>query len=336
MRKLRFGRTEAQVSSVSLGTWAHGGPRFVGGKAIGWFGTNDRLVRLTLLKAHEAGIDHWDTADVYGDGHAESLIGKLWSQVPRDDIFLASKVGWDPGPFGHFYHPQQIRHQLERSLRLLATDHLDLYYFHHCEFGPDDLYLDDALAVLERFRDEGKIRFIGLSDWKSDKLLRFARRIRPDVVQTYRNVSDDHFEESGLAAWVRANDVGVAFFSPLRHGLLLGLFEGPVTFGAGDHRSDIAEFRDFALLDRLRTCRKKMEERFAGHPEPVLYGLVGALMTEAPTATVLLGVHRPSQVVAAAEIGEPLSAEDARWVLDLYRENGRSTRGAWRLDTDEI
>lgn len=335
MRMARFGRTEAQVSAVALGTWAHGGPRFVGGKAIGWFGTNDRLVHMSLVKAHELGINHWDTADVYGDGHAESLIGQLWGQVPRSEIFLASKVGWDPGPFGHFYHPQQIRRQLERSLRLLATDYLDLFYLHHCEFGPDDAYLDDALAALERFREEGKIRFIGLSDWKAEKLLRFAKRVRPDAVQVYRNVSDDRYIESGLAEWVAANDVGVAFFSPLRHGLLLGLFEGPVTFGAGDHRNDIPDFRDVALLQRLSACRAKLAARFAGKTEPVIHGLVGALLAGAPTGSVLLGQHRPSQVVAAASTGEALSEDDAAWVRGLYGENGRAVRAGWRAQTTE-
>lgn len=333
MRRIRLGKTEEQISAVGLGSWAHGGPRFVGGKAIGWYGTNDRLVRMSLVKAHEVGIDHWDTADVYGDGHAETLIGQVWKQVPRDEVFLASKVGWDPGPFGHFYHPQQIERQLERSLRLLGTDYLDLYYFHHCEFGPDDAYLDDAIAAFQRFKEQGKIRYIGLSDWKSEKLLRFADRIRPDVVQVYRNVADDRYFESGLADWVAANDAGAIFFSVLRHGLLLGLFEGPVTFGAGDHRNDIADFRDVVLLDRLRQCRRQLEQRYRDQAEPVLHGLIGAVLADVETGGVLLGMHRPSQAVAASEIGDVISAEDAAWLRGLYRESGRANRGTWRLQT---
>jgi aryl-alcohol dehydrogenase-like predicted oxidoreductase len=151
----------------------------------------------------------------------------------------------------------------------------------------------------------------------------------------YRNVSDDRYHESGLADWVAANDVGVAFFSPLRHGLLLGLFEGPVTFGAGDHRNDIPDFRDVALLHQLSACRGQLESRFAGKTEPVLHGLVGALLTGAPTGSVVLGQHRPSQVVAAATTGEALSEEDANWVRNLYGENGRSKRGAWRSDASD-
>ncbi len=331
MNVIRFGRTELKVSAVSLGTWAFGGPKIVGGKAVGWFGTNDRLAQMSLARAHAAGIVHWDTADVYGDGHAERIVGQVWRQVPRDEVVLASKVGWDPGPYGHYYHPEQIRRQLERSLRYLRTDHVDIYYLHHCDFGPEGEYLDTALELLHRFHDEGKLRYIGLSDWSCDKLVRYADRVQPDVVQPYRNVVDDEYASSGLQAWCERNDVGVAFFSPLKHGLLLGHFEGPVTFGTGDHRNDIEDFRDYGLLSRLRTCRFKLEHRFGTHPEPVLHGLVGALLTESANATALVGLHRPSQVAAAARVGDTLEVDDARWVLKLFQENGKPTRASWRM-----
>ncbi len=330
MKRVRFGRTAVEVPTISLGTWAHGGPKVVHDRPVGWFGSADEEVRQTLIEAYRAGIDHWDTADVYGGGHAERLIGSVWGEVPREKIFLASKVGWDPGPYGHYYHPEQIRTQLEGSLRSLNTDHLDLYYLHHCDFGPQGEHLDDALDALERFRDEGKFRFLGLSDWSNEKILRYAERVQPDVVQCYRNVVDDTYQASGLKRWVEKNDVGVAFFSPLKHALLLGQFEGPVTFGVGDHRSMIADFRDYGLLARLRACRVEMEARFNGHPQPLLHGLLGALLTDVSSGCVLLGQRRPQHVRTAAQVGEPLSADEARWVMRLYQEQGRPTRASWR------
>lgn len=330
MRRVRFGRTGVEVPAISLGTWAHGGPKVVNDRPVGWFGTDDRLARETLIAAYDLGIDHWDTADVYGGGHAEALMGRVWGDVPREKIFLASKVGWDPGPYGHYYHPEQIRTQLEGSLRSLRTDHLDLYYLHHCDFGPDGEYFDDAFDAVCRFREEGKLRFLGLSDWNDEKILRYADRVRPDVIQCYRNVVDDSYAASGLKQWVEKNDAGVAFFSPLKHALLVGRFEGPVTFGAGDHRGWIAEFRDYALLARLRECRHEMEQRFKDHPEPLLHGLLGALLSDAETACVLLGQREPQHVRAAAKVGDPLSPEEAQWVSKLYQENARLTRSSWR------
>src|SRR5436305_3967066 len=122
-----------------------------------------------MVAAYRSGITRWDTADAYCNGHAEELIGEVFGEVPRDAIFLASKFGWVKGPSKHFYDPDFMRSQCERSLRNMRTDHLDLHYFHHCDFGPNDVYFDDALATMRRLRDEGKVRFIGLSDWNGSK-----------------------------------------------------------------------------------------------------------------------------------------------------------------------
>ncbi len=330
MNTVRFGRTGVQTPTICLGTWGHGGSSTVGGRPVGWFGTDEQEARRSLIEAHAAGITHWDTADVYGAGRAERLIGSCWGEVQRQDIFLSTKVGWDPGSHGHYYHPEQIRRQLESSLSNLRTDWIDLYYLHHCDFGPNGEYLDEAVDLLQTFRQAGRIRFIGLSDWKSEAIVKYASKVDPDAIQCYRNVVDDSYESSGLKQWVEANDVGVAFFSPLKHALLLGVFEGPVTFGAGDHRSALPEFRDFGLISRLRTCRRELERRFGDRPEPVLHGLVGALLADAPTGCVILGQRRSSHVAAAAQVGQPLSAEDARWVRQLYQENGRATRASWK------
>lgn len=331
LQRIRFGRTEVEIPTIGLGTWAHGGPNVVHGRPVGWFGADRDDARATLVQAHRCGVTHWDTADVYGDGRAEEVIGEVWDGIPRDQIFLASKVGWDPGTHEHYYHPAQMRRQLERSLRNLGTETIDLYYLHHCDFGPQDEYLDDAVDLMRSFRDEGKIRFVGLSDWSCEKIRRYAEVVDPDVVQCYRNVVDDSYDVSGLKDWVEEHDLGVAFFSPLKHALLLGLFEGPVTFGEGDHRSSLPEFRDFALLQRLRQCRRRMQERFAAERESVLYGLVGALLTDAPTGCALVGQRRPAHVRAVTRTGgEPLSEEAARWVRQLYQENGRVTRASWK------
>jgi aryl-alcohol dehydrogenase-like predicted oxidoreductase len=319
VRRSRLGRTGVEVPAIGFGTWAHGGPNRADGADVGWTGGDDRLATAALARGWELGLTHWDTADVYGDGRAERLIGGMWDRVPRDDVFLATKVGYDRGGYDHPYHPALIRRRLERSLALLRTDRVDLYYLHHCDFGPDDRHLAGAVELMRRFREEGKIRFIGLSDWDSGKVARCADRVDPDVVQVYRTVLDDDYAASGLAARVEAHDAGVAFFSPLQHGLLLGKYDAPPTFPPGDVRNQVPGFRDRALLARVRAARAAVSERFAGHPQPVLHALTGALLAGAAGATVLLGLRSPAQVEAAAALGEPLSPADADWVRRLYR-----------------
>lgn len=319
VEQVRLGRTEVMVPRVALGTWGHGGPKTVGKHPVGWSGYDPEAARAALLLAFDRGLIHWDTADVYGDGQAERSIGRLWGALPRDQVFLASKVGWDPGEYAHFYHPDQIRQQLKLSLANLQTDYLDLYYLHHCDFGPGDEYLDDAVALLRRFRDEGKIRFIGLSDWKSAKVAHYADRVDPDVVQPYRNVVDDSWESSGLRTWVEENDAGVAFFSPLKHGLLLGRYEAPPFFGPGDHRNRIPGFSQPSQLAHFRQCRKAVEGRWDAITQPVLHALIGTLLSDASSGCVLVGLRQPRHVEAAALIGTSLTTEDAAWVRNLYR-----------------
>lgn len=319
MRLVRFGRTGRNVSAVSLGTWGQGGPRVSRGESVGWSGNDDAQASAALQRAFEYGINHWDTADVYGDGHAEELIGNMWDRVPRESVFLATKVGWDAGPYDHYYHPDQIRRQFDRSLRLLRTDVIDLYYFHHCDFGPNDRYLDDAIELLRAFRQDGTIRFIGLSDWSCQKIVRMIDRVQPEAVQPYRNVIDDSYASSGLQQWVEEHDLGVAFFSPIKHGLLMGRITEPRTFPEGDFRRNIPEYGDPSALERMRTNAEQIRRRFPDHPNAVLHAVLGGILSDSRNACVLLGQRTPAQVEAAATVGDLLSEDDLRWVRDLYR-----------------
>jgi aryl-alcohol dehydrogenase-like predicted oxidoreductase len=312
MRTIRLGRTNVHVPVISLGTWGHGGPNENNGVSVGWTGHDDLKAKEALVAAWRAGITHWDTADAYGGGHAEQLIGEVFAEVPRKDIFLATKFGWVKGPHEHFYDPRFMREQADRSLRLMRTEVIDLLYFHHCNFGSR---LDDVLEVMGRLREEGKVRFVGLSDWDASKIMEHIERVNPDVVQPYRNVVDDEYQSSGLKAYVDAHDLGVAFFSPLKHGLLLGKYDQPVDFGRGDFRSGVDDFRDSEAIARYKHAASEVSQRM-----PVLNAVTGALLTGNPTACVLLGQRNVDQVAAAAAAGQAVSAADAEWVRTLYRQ----------------
>jgi aryl-alcohol dehydrogenase-like predicted oxidoreductase len=172
---------------------------------------------------------------------------------------------------------------------------------------------------MHRLRDEGKVRFIGLSDWDSTRIMKFIDRVDPDVVQPYRNLVDDDYESSGLKQWVDTHDAGAAFFSPIKHGLLLGKYDQPTDYGKGDFRSTVADFKSPEAIERYKRASAAMRAKFAWHPEPVLHPVIGALLTDNPTSCVLLGQRNPRQVASAAAVGDALSAEDARWVKEQYR-----------------
>lgn len=318
MRTLRFGRTDIDVAAIGFGTWPLGGPNGEGENSVGWAGADDDASVDALVRAHEVGIRHWDTADVYGNGRAEQVVGRAWSRVPRDEVFLATKVGWDPGEYEHFYHPELIRDHIERSLKNLQTDRIDLFYLHHCDFGENDVWLDGALEELHRARDAGKIRFVGLSDWDNGKVARLFSRVDPDAVQVYRNVVDDTYASSGLRECVEQADVGVVFFSTIKHGLLLGKYEKPTTFGEGDVRGRIAAFKDADTLAQLRDAKDQVVSRLGTAEQPVLEALISSILMDAPTACSILGLRNPDQVTRAGQIAGELSDDDVRFVRDLY------------------
>ena len=319
MRKIILGRTEAPVSAISLGTWAFGGENKIGKKSVGWANQSDNDSRSVLIKAWEKNINHWDTADVYGEGHSERIIGGVWEDIPRKSIFLATKVGWDMGPFSHWYHPKHMKNKIEESLTNLKTDYIDLLYLHHCNFGKQDEYFDDAVEVLKAFQSQGKIRFIGLSDWSSERIVKYLDACDPDVIQPYRNIMDNTYEKSSLKNIVNKNNLGVCFFSPLKHGLLTGKYKNTAIFKDGDHRSGIKDFQNKDKIKKIMLNCEKLEKKFFSYKNPIMYGIINALFLDSPTGCVLLGQRNINQVETASSLGEILSEKDTNWVKSLYK-----------------
>ena len=321
MRKIILGRTGAEVSAISLGTWSYGGANKSGKLPVGWAGQSNNDSTSALKRAWELGINHWDTADVYGNGRSEQMIGSTWGSIPRKDIFISTKVGWDRGHQKHWYNIDVMRQNMERSLINLKTDCVDLMYLHHCNFGENEEYFDEAIDVIRQFKEEGKTRFVGLSDWSSKKIMQFIERCDPDVVQPLRNVMDDTYESSGLKNYVDDHNLGICFFSPIKHGLLTGKYTKPAQFEDGDFRSHEKAFSDMEFLQKMLDNKAKLDERFSNHLSPVLHGVVNALFSDSPTGCALLGQRNVDQVEAAAALGDLLSNEDSDWVKSLYQAN---------------
>ena len=256
---------------------------------------------------------------MYGDGRSESIIGSIWNDISRHEIFLATKVGWDMGTFNHWYHPEKMIENMDRSLKNLKTDCVDLMYLHHCNFGKNGEYFDDALDVLLNFKKDGKTKFIGLSDWSDEKIMSYIYKVKPDVVQPYRNVMDSSYETSGLKEYIDSNNVGVCFFSPIKHGLLTGKYKSPPQFKDGDYRKNVEAFNNQEIIDLILLNKEKLNDRFSNHLQPVMHGLISSILEDAPTGCVLLGQRNEEQVVKASQLGGVISKEDAEWVKKLYK-----------------
>ena len=161
-------------------------------------------------------------------------------------VTIATKVGWFPGTAPHAFEAQHIRHQCEQSLINLNREYIDLYYFHHGHFGDHDEYLDDAIAMMYKLKEEGKIRFVGQSAYSHDDFVKLVPKVNPDVLQSWAHAMDDRFiaDETPTRKLMDEKKISFVAFSPLAQGLLLDKYDknNPPSFDEGDFLSD---YRDW-------------------------------------------------------------------------------------------
>jgi aryl-alcohol dehydrogenase-like predicted oxidoreductase len=224
------------ASEIGFGAWALGST---------WWGTTDDP-HVLIRRALELGITFFDTADAYGDGRGETLLGRALTGVERERIQIATKFGYVlTGPRdGHAegerpqdWSPRHVRGALEASLRRLGTDYVDLYQLHNPRMPA--VLRDDLFEALDSLRDEGKLRHYGVAlgpaiGWRAEGLHALERR-RIASVQTVYNVLERQPGDDFLAA---AGPAGAAVIArvPTSSGLLEGRFSAATVFGPEDHR----------------------------------------------------------------------------------------------------
>src|SRR5437764_3443420 len=144
-----------------------GGLNWVNGTPNGWADVNEDEITGGIKAGIERGVNHFDNADVYGNGRAERMLARILG-TRSQKMVIATKVGHFPGTAEHAYEPLHIRHQCEQSLVNLRRDYIDLYYFHHGNFGENNQYLHSAADMMDRLVKEGKIRLKGQSAYSAD------------------------------------------------------------------------------------------------------------------------------------------------------------------------
>ncbi|WP_037065780.1 aldo/keto reductase [Pseudonocardia acaciae] len=206
----------------------------------------------TIHRAVELGINLIDTADVYGDGHNERLVGRAIADR-RDRVVLATKFGGgptEPGG-GGLGRPERVRGWLEASLRRLGTDHVDLYYLHRVDLATP---IEDTVAAMAELVAEGKVRALGLSEAGADTVRR-ANAVHPiAALETEYSLFSREPERELLAL---ARDLGITFvaYSPLGRGALTGAITGAADLPADDWRRRSPRFGEAHLDANLRITR---------------------------------------------------------------------------------
>ncbi|HEX3967461.1 MAG TPA: aldo/keto reductase [Edaphobacter sp.] len=254
MQYKTLGDTGLLVSTLCFGTMTfHGGAgmfRVVG--TVDQAGA-DQLIRASI----DAGINFFDTADVYSEGESEKTLGQSFKNlsIPRHQVVIATKVFGRTGPGRNEVGASRghIMDAVEASLRRLQTDHIDLYQIH----GNDIITpIEETLRALDTLVQQGKVRYIGVSNWQSWKIAKalaisqFKNLARFDTLQAYYSIAGRDLERD-LVPLLEAEKTGLLVWSPLAGGLLSGKFSRQNQRPEGSRR---AEF-DFPFVDKERTWR---------------------------------------------------------------------------------
>lgn len=326
MNYRELGNSGVRVSEISLGCWTMGGLNWVNGSPNGWANVNEDEITAAVKRAVDAGVNHFDNADVYGNGKAERMLARVLKRLglKSNDFIIATKVGHFPGTAEHAYEPAHIRHQCEQSLINLQRDVIDLYYFHHGDFGKDDRYLHDAAAVMDALVREGKVRLKGLSAYSEDDFERLCPVVNPVVLQSWANALDDRFvhEGSRVSKLLEQHNMSFVAFSPLAQGLLLDKFdpEKPPQFEFGDHRKESDRYKT-ENLRKLKPKLLRLKERFGQSTDDLSAMALNYLLTLPRVACAIPGFRNEKQVIGnLSGVGKNLTAEDVAWIRQVLAD----------------
>jgi aryl-alcohol dehydrogenase-like predicted oxidoreductase len=237
MQYRQFGNTGLKLSEVGFGAWAIGGGAMVGNTAIGWGGTDDAVSRQAVKAALDVGINFFDTADIYGLGHSETLLGQELAN--RQDIIMATKAGnvARNEQFTVDYTKQYIIAACEASLRRLKREAIDYYQLHTARLV--HLQQGDCIEAMQLLQQQGKIRFWGLSLNTFNPLPEADYLLQHQLGNGFQLVLNI-INQRALPILQKAAQQGYGVIArmPLQFGLLTGKFDNGVAFEENDHRKN--------------------------------------------------------------------------------------------------
>jgi len=306
-----LGRTQLRVSEIGFGSWAIGGS--------GYGPTKDAESADALLAAREKGVNFFDTADTYGQGHSEEVLARFFKGWSRSEFVIATKAGWD------FYHggskknfdPDYLLFACDESLKRLGLEFLDLYQLHNPNL--ELIRSGAAVSALEKLKQQGKIRFIGISVHKEEEALAAIEDGRVDVLQVMFHLLDQRMAKN---VFVKAaeNKIGVIVREPLACGLLTGKYVSPDhEFHKEDHRRRWTREKkelDLKKIDRLRPILSTARLTLA-------QAALEFILDHSAVSTVIPGAKSRAQVLENVKASEEpsLRIQEAAQLRDLFHRD---------------
>ena len=298
MRTRRLGNTDLALTVVGLGTWAMGGPW-----QFGWGPQDENEAIAAILKAIDLGINWIDTAAIYGCGHSEELLGMALKKTKiRPIIATKCSLLWnEKREKVNCLKAESIRKECEDSLKRLGIETIDLYQMH----WPDpEIDLEEGWREMARLQKQGKVRYIGVSNFNAKQLDRIRKiapvaSLQPPYSMIRRGIEKD------LLGYCAKNNIGVVAYSPMQRGLLTGKFSKKylATLAPDDHRLKSGDYQEpefsatLALVDKLRPIAERNKKTLAQ--------LAIAWVLRRPEVTAaIVGARKPSQIAETAPAGD--------------------------------
>ena len=249
MKKKKIGHSDMEVFPIGLGTM--GMSEFYGE-------TNEAESIATIHKAVDGGVNFFDTADMYGSGHNEILVGKAL-KGKFDQVVLATKFGILRGPEGEFIgvngKPEYVRQACEASLKRLGIETIDLYYLHRVDPATP---IEETVGAMAELVNEGKVKYLGLSEVKGETLKRANSIHQIQAVQSEYSIWSRDVEEANFEA-VRELGISTVAYSPLGRGVLTGRYKKAEDFAGQDYRHRMPRLNDENFETNLKVVNRVEE-----------------------------------------------------------------------------
>ncbi|WP_337873002.1 aldo/keto reductase [Ignavibacterium sp.] len=316
MNYRKFGNTDLLVSQIGFGAWGIGGPAMVGELAIGWGNVDDQTSIKALKKSFELGINFYDTADFYGFGHSEELIGKVFGN--RDDVIIATKVGHrvENNQILLDYSKEHILKSCDESLKRLRRDKIDFYQLHSAKLN----HLEDGQCIeaMEELVSKSKIRFWGISLNTFNPYPEAEFLMNKNLAAGFQ-VAFNIINQRALKLIEKAATKGYGIIAriPLQFGLLTGKFTKETKFEPNDHRSFRLKPEFLSeLIDALEDV-SKISENY--NVDKTSFAL-SFIMNHTGVSTVIPGIKTPDQAMKNTKPPIRISDDDLYFLHELFNK----------------
>jgi len=313
MQTRKLGNSDLQITAIGYGAWAIGGP----GWQFAWGDQDDNDSIAAIHRSLELGVNWIDTAAAYGLGHSEEVVAKALKSWSGRKPYVFTKCGlrWDAqGDVIKKLKADSVKEEVENSLRRLGVEAIDLYQIHWPP-DPDSTELEEGWSTLAALKKEGKLRWIGVSNFSVDQMQR-AQAVAPvtSLQPPYSLVSRE--VETETLPYCKQQNVGVIVYSPMASGLLTGFMtrERAAKFGKEDWRSGHPNFREPALSKNLALVEelRAIGNRHGRSPGEV--AIQWTLLNPAVTGAIV-GARSAKQAEGVMRAGDfTLAEEDIRQI----------------------